>query len=446
MIIVNSQLERLAFMIGSMKYDEPSRSRFWLVIVIAALSFLFTGCAKNAAQQGFERPPAPVTVTAAIMQDVPVYLDAIGKTAAREVVSIQPQVSGRITRIHFTDGANVKKGDMLFTIDTRPFEANVRQAQANVSRDLALKKQAEANLAKDIAQQKYADLEAKRYRQLVEQGVVSREQYEQVQSNADSLKATVEADKATVHSADEAIKVDTEAVETAKVQLSYCYIHSPIDGRAGQRLVDIGNVVNPGGSGGSSNNSGSNSGSSGNSNSLLVIQKLDPIYADFTIPQDNLAEVQLQMRAGTLKTEVRLPDSEDSVTGTLTFLDNAVQNNTGQVNLRATIPNEGHRFWPGRFVNIRLVLSTVRGAVLVPAVAPQMSANGSYVYVVKQDSTAEQRPVTLGQRQGDLVVVEKGVEPGERVVTIGQVGVTPGGKVRIEQASEKGQQAGAGVK
>jgi membrane fusion protein, multidrug efflux system len=429
-----------------MKYDESPGSSFWLLISITTMVVVFTGCAKNAAQQGFERPPAPVTVTAAIMQDVPVYLDAIGKTAAREVVSIQPQVSGRITRIHFTDGANVKKGDMLFTIDTRPFEANVRQAQANVSRDLALKKQAEANLAKDIAQQKYADLEAKRYRQLVEQGVVSREQYEQVESNADSLKATVEADKATVHSADEAIRVDTEAVETAKVELSYCYIHSPIDGRAGQRLVDIGNVVNPGGSGGSANNSGSNSGSSGNSNSLLVIQKLDPIYADFTIPQDDLAEVQRQMRAGTLKTEVRLPDSEDSVTGTLTFLDNAVQNNTGQVNLRATIPNEGHRFWPGRFVNIRLVLSTVRGAVLVPAVAPQMSANGSYVYVVKQDSTAEQRPVTLGQRQGDLVVVEKGVEPGERVVTIGQVGVTPGGKVRIEQASEKGQQAGAGVK
>jgi multidrug efflux system membrane fusion protein len=429
-----------------MKYDESPGSSFWLLISITTMVVVFTGCAKNAAQQGFERPPAPVTVTAAIMQDVPVYLDAIGKTAAREVVSIQPQVSGRITRIHFTDGANVKKGDMLFTIDTRPFEANVRQAQANVSRDLALKKQAEANLAKDIAQQKYADLEAKRYRQLVEQGVVSREQYEQVESNADSLKATVEADKATVHSADEAIRVDTEAVETAKVELSYCYIHSPIDGRAGQRLVDIGNVVNPGGSGGSANNSGSNSGSSGNSNSLLVIQKLDPIYADFTIPQDDLAEVQRQMRAGTLKTEVRLPDSEDSVTGNLTFLDNAVQNNTGQVNLRATIPNEGHRFWPGRFVNIRLVLSTVRGAVLVPAVAPQMSANGSYVYVVKQDSTAEQRPVTLGQRQGDLVVVEKGVEPGERVVTIGQVGVTPGGKVRIEQASEKGQQAGAGVK
>jgi multidrug efflux system membrane fusion protein len=431
-----------------MKYQGWS-SRFWVAVFCVPLSaVLFSGCANKAAQQGFERPPAPVSVTAAIMQDVPTYLDAIGKTVAREVVSIQSQVSGRITRIHFTDGANVKKGDMLFTIDTRPFEANLRQAQANVSRDLALKKQAEANLAKDIAQQKYGEVEAKRYQTLVEQGVVSREQYDQVQSNADALKATVEADRATVHSTEEAIKVDTAAVESAKVELSYCYIRSPIDGRAGQRLVDIGNVVNPGGSGsGSPSNGSSSSGTSGSGGSLLVIERLDPIYADFTISQNDLANVQQQMRAGTLKTEVRLPDSEDSVTGQLTFLDNAVQNATGQVNLRATIPNEGHRFWPGRFVNIRLVLSTIHGAVLVPATAPQMSAKGSYVYVVKQDSTAEQRPVSLGQRQGDLVVVEKGVEPGERVVTNGQVGVTPGGKVRIEQSSEAGQpNAGNGTK
>jgi len=428
-----------------MKYKGWS-SRFWVAPFFVPLSaVLFAGCANKAAQQGFERPPAPVSVTAAIMQDVPTYLDAIGKTAPREVVSIQSQVSGRIIRIHFTDGANIRKGDMLFTIDTRPFEANLRQAQANVSRDLALKKQAEANLAKDIAQQKYGEVEAKRYQTLVEQGVVSREQYDQVQSNADALKATVEADRATVHSTEEAIKVDMAAVESAKVELSYCYIRSPIDGRAGQRLVDIGNVVNPGASGsGGANSSNTSSGTSGSGGSLLVIERLDPIYADFTISQDDLANVQQQMRAGTLKTEVRLPDSEDSVTGQLTFLDNAVQNATGQVNLRATIPNEGHRFWPGRFVNIRLVLSTIHGAVLVPATAPQMSAKGSYVYVVKQDSTAEQRPVSLGQRQGDLVVVEKGVEPGERVVTNGQVGVTPGGKVRIEEPREGG--AGNGAK
>src|SRR5205809_6695936 len=248
-----------------MKYDKRVRPPTWLLINLTALSaVLFTGCARNAAQQGFDRPPAPVTVTAAIMQDVPIYLDAIGKTVAREVVSIQPQVSGRITKIHFTDGANVKKGDLLFTIDTRPFEANLRQAQANVSKDLALKKQAEANLAKDVAQSRYGEVEAKRYRTLVEQGVVSREQYDQAQSNSESLKATVEADRAAIHSAEESIKVDTAAVDSARVELSYCYIRSPIDGRAGQRLVHTGNVVNPGGSSGGAGSS--TSGTAGNSN------------------------------------------------------------------------------------------------------------------------------------------------------------------------------------
>ena len=392
------------------------------------------GCAKKA-QQNFERPPAPVAVIVAASQDVPTYLDAIGKTAAREVVSIQPQVSGRITKISFTDGANVKKGDMLFTIDTRPFEADLRQAQANVSKDSALKKQAEANLAREIAQAKWGDVQLRRYGTLVEQGVIPREQYEQLRANQDSLNANVDADRAAVHSADEVIKVDKAAVESAKVQLSYCYIRSPIDGRAGQRLVDLGNVVNPGGSsGGGSGGAGSGNAGSGSNNALLVIERLDPIYADFTISQNSLAEVQQQMRAGKLRAEVRLPDTaDDPVIGQLTFLNNAVENTTGTVNLRATIPNAGHRFWPGRFVNIRLVLNTIHQAVLVPVTAPQMSAKGSFVYVVKQDSTAEQRPVSLGQRQGDLIVVESGVEAGERVVVNGQLGVTPGGKVRIEQ-------------
>src|SRR5205085_8573650 len=166
-------------------------------------------------------------------------------------------------------------------------------------------------------------------------------------------------------------------------------------------------------------------------------------YADFAISQNNLLAVQEQMRAGSLKTEVSLPDAaSDAVSGQLTFVDNAVQNQTGQVTLRATLPNPDHRFWPGRFVNIRLVLSTVEGAVLVPASAPQMSANGSYVYVVKPDSTAEQRSVSLGQRQGDLIVVEKGVAAGEKVVINGQLGVTPGGKV-IEQSREANSPATA---
>jgi multidrug efflux system membrane fusion protein len=381
-----------------------------------------------------------VSVSEAVAQDVPTYLDAIGKTVAREVVSIQPQVSGRITQIHFTDGADVKKGQLLFTIDTRPFEANLRQAQANVSRDNALKKQAEANLAREIAQAKWGQVQVNRYRKLVEQGVVASEQYEQLRADLDRLNANTDADRAAVHSADEAIKVDQAAVESAKVQLSYCYIRSPIDGRAGQRLVDVGNVVNPGGGGSSGGDGNAKSGGG-----LLVIERLDPIYADFTISQNSLAEVQQQMRAGRLRAEVRLPDTgEEPVIGQLTFLNNSVENTTGTVNLRATIPNAGHRFWPGRFVNIRLVLNTIHQAILVPASAPQMSAKGTFVYVVKQDSTAEQRPVSLGQRQGDLVVVESGVQPGERVVINGQLGVTPGGKVRVEQPRDAGNAATAG--
>ncbi len=413
-----------------------SINRFWKVLVSlvstgALLSLLaLTGCMNRAAPAGFARPPAPVTVTEAAMEDVPIYLDAIGKTVARETVAIQPQVSGRILKIHFADGANIKKGDMLFTIDPAPFEAAVTQAQANVTKSIALKKQAEANMNRDLAVAKWNAVQVKRYANLVSAGVVPREQYEQLAATADSSNATVEADKAAVHSAEESIKADNAAVDRAKVELSYCYIKSPIDGRAGQRLVDVGNVVNPGGS--SNNNTNSANSNGPPSNALLVIERLDPIYADFTISQNDLSKVQEQMHAGLLKTEVRLPEATDPIAGTLTFLDNSVQNQTGQVNLRATVPNSDRRFWPGRFVNIRLVLNTIRGAVLVPATAPQMSAKGSYVYVVKQDMSVDQRPVTLGQRQGDQIVIEQGVQPGERVVTNGQVGVTPGGKVRIE--------------
>jgi membrane fusion protein, multidrug efflux system len=412
-----------------MKYDQG-----YLFLLITSICVLnLTGCANKAAQS-FDRPPAPVQATVAIAQDVPTYLDAIGKTVAREVVSVQPQVSGRITKIHFTDGANVRKGDLLFTIDTRPFEANVKQAQANYSKDEALKRQAEANLAKEVAAAKWGETQVKRYRTLVEAGVVAREQYEEFKANQDSLNANVGAARAAVASANESLKVDAAAIDSAKVELSYCYIRAPIDGRAGQRLVDVGNVVSPGGTGNRTSTEGGGAGSAENSNALLVIERLDPIYADFTISQDKLTAVQNEMRSGSLKTEIRLPDSNgEMVAGQLTFLDNAVQNTTGTVNLRATIPNAGHRFWPGRFVNVRLVLSTIHQAVLIPATAPQMSAKGSFVYVIKADQTAEQRPVTLGQRQQDLIVVESGVQAGELVVTNGQLGVTPNGKVLVEK-------------
>lgn len=366
-----------------------------------------------------ERPPAPVTVSEAITQDVPVYLDQIGKVTAREVVAIQPQVSGQITKIHFTDGADVKKGALLFTIDPRPYESALKQAESNLARNFASKKQAESNLARDLAQAKYGDTQAARYSSLSKQGVLSKEQADQSQTNSDALRATVEADKAAIRNAEEAVKSDQAAIENAKLQLNYCYIKSPIDGRAGQRLVDIGNIVTPGATA-----------------PMLVIQRLDPIYADFTISQKDLSSVRDFMAKKKLTVEVRIPDEGANgaqtlpIVGDLTFLDNAVQSSTGTINMRATLSNKERRLWPGRFVNVRLVLDTVKSAVLVPATAPQMSQTGQFVYVVKKDNTAEMRPVTLGQRQNGSVVVESGVQAGDKVIVAGQMAVQPGGKVR----------------
>ena len=415
-----------------------SVSRQWtnrrLAVGILALCAGLTAACQKKEPLEVKRPPAPVTVASAVTQDVPVYIDAIGKTVAREVVSIEPQVSGRVTKIHFTDGADVKKGDLLFTIDPQPFEVSLQQARANLARSNALKAQAEATLAKDTAQARTGEIERNRYEQLVETGVVSRQQYDQVRTDSEALNATVSADVAAIRSAQQAMKVDEATIAGAQVQLAYCYIRSPIDGRAGQRLVDIGNVVNPG--------------NMGQKTSMLVIQRVDPIYADFTIPQSELSAVQKNMAQGTLRAEVRLPDDPNSpVIGDLTFLDNAVQNTTGTVNLRATIANPDRKFWPGRFVNIRLVLSTIRSAVLIPAAAPQMSAKGEFVYVIGDDLKAELRPVTTGQRQGEQVVIDQGLKPGERVVVQGQIAVIPGEKVSLAEsdATERADNAGGGL-
>ena len=356
--------------------------------VIGLLCFaalVLAGC-RHQAPPAFERPPAPVAVTAAVARDVPVYLDEVGRCVAREVVSIQPQVSGRVTQIHFSDGAQLRKGDPLFTIDPRPYRAQLDAAAATF---------AQAKAALDLARIQFA-----RAATLIETKAISQQEYDLKKNAVDVAAAQVEQSQA--------------AVQTAKLNLEYCFLRSPIDGRAGQRLVDPGNVV------------------AANTGSLLVIQRLDPVYADFTVPENDLTVVQRNMARGTLKAEVELPEEPGAPrAGALTFLDNAVQNGTGTVKLRATIANGDHRFWPGRFVKIRLVLDTLEKAVLVPAAAPQTSAQGPFVYVVKDDSTAEQRTITPGQRQGDLIVISQGVKPGERIVVNGQLGVTPGGKVRV---------------
>jgi multidrug efflux system membrane fusion protein len=354
-------------------------------LIVVSVSLVIAAACKKQAPQGFERPPAPVSVAEAVARDVPLYLDQVGKVIARELVDVKPQLSGRILQIHFTDGANVRKSQLLFTIDPRPFQAQLAAAQGT--------------LAQSKAMLDFARIQVDRAAGLIQTKAISQLEYDQRKNALAVARAQVQQGEA--------------AVETARLNLQYCQIRSPIDGRAGRRLVDPGNVVKE------------------NETTLLTIQRLDPIYADFTGTENDLTAVQRNMERGTLQVEVRLPDEPDKpIAGALTFLDNSVQRETGNVGLRATVANSDHRLWPGRFVNVRLVLSTLPKAVLVPAVAPQMSAKGPFVYVVKADSTAELRPVVTGQRQGDLIVISQGVKPGEKVVVNGQLGVTPGGKVR----------------
>lgn len=333
-------------------------------------------------------PPPLVTIIEAKAQDVPRYLDEIGRNVAFESVSVTPQVAGKITERHFQDGDNLTKGQLLFVIDPRPYKAQLDAAKASL-------RQAEAAL--DLAKIQFA-----RDQELVGTRAISKQDYDTKKNAVDIVQAQIESAKA--------------SIETAQINLDYCYIHSPIDGRAGARLVDVGNVVQS------------------NTTSLLLIQRLDPIYANFTITERDLPEVQKQMSHGMLKALVRLASDPENAgrPGRVEFLDNAVQNSTGTVNLRATVSNPDHHFWPGQFVDVKLVLSTEKGAVLVPSQSTQISQHGPYVYVIKSDNTAELRPVSVGQRQGNDVVITSGLAPGERVVVTGQLLVRPGGPVHID--------------
>lgn len=358
------------------------------VLAAAALALAVTiGCSKGNVQAAPGMPMPLVTVVKASVQDVPRYLDEIGRNAAFESVTVTPQVGGRIMERHFSDGENLEKGQLLFVIDPRPFQAQVDAAQAAL---------AQAKAALDLARIQFA-----RDEEVIGEHAISKQDY-------DTKKNTVDVDQAQVEAA-------AASLETAKLNLEYCYIHSPINGRAGARLVDVGNVVQA------------------NSTSLLSIQRLDPMYANFTVTESDLPAVQRQMSNGTLKAEVRLPSDPEGTAraGRVEFLDNSVQNGSGTVNLRATMSNSDRHFWPGQFVDVKLVLSTEKGAVLIPNQAAQISQQGPFVYVVKADDTAELRPVKLGQRQGDEVVVTEGVAANERIVLAGQMLIRPGGKVRV---------------
>ncbi|PYL88011.1 MAG: hypothetical protein DMF17_00560 [Verrucomicrobia bacterium] len=363
----------------------------YLLFVVLAAFVLFRAFRERANSAKAAQPPSrPVLVAKVITKDVPLYLDEIGTCSAYETVQVQAQVSGQIMARHFQDGADVKQSDLLFTIDPRPYQAALDQAQGQLA-------QAQSQLILD-------QITLKRQQELRARNVISPQ-------DLDTAQATVKSDEAKVKTAE-------GVVAAAQVNLDYCNIRSPINGRAGLRLVDVGNVVT-GGNGG------------GGGAVLLTIQGLDPIYTDFTVAETDLALVRRYLGGPNVKVETRSADgSMPPRLGDLYFIDTAVQPGAGTVKARAVTPNPDHALWPLEFVRVRFILDLFKDATLVPSQAVQISQNGPFVFVVKPDNTVDLRRVKPGQRQdGEMTVLQSGVQPGETVVVTGQLALAPGTKV-----------------
>ncbi len=404
------------------------------------------GCSDSPAGGAQARPaPAPaVPVGAATAEQrlVPVQVTTVGNVQAYTTVGVKSQVAGQIQQVHFTEGHEVKRGDLLFTIDQRPLQAALRQAEANVVKDRAQLRQMEAavaqrqaevtqslaNLERDVAQLDNARVQEKRYASLVQQELVAREQYDQVRTALAALQATVAADRAAVENSRAsaraaeamvdngraAIQADEALVETARLQLAYTSIRAPMDGRTGNLLVQGGNVVK-----------------SNEDNPLVVIAQIRPIYVSFSVPEPHLTAIKKYRDAGALKVEAVLDGGRRTIVGAVTFMNNTVDPTTGTIQLKATFPNADSALWPGQFVDVALTLTSEQ-AVLVPTQAVQAGQHGSFVFVVKPDSTVESRPVKVGRRLPRELVIEQGVTAGERVVTDGQLRLVPGARVDVK--------------
>jgi multidrug efflux system membrane fusion protein len=354
-------------------------------------------------------------------KDVPIDVDAIGNVEAFETISVRSQVTGQLTEVRFREGDFVRKGDHLFSIDRRPFEAQLEQAQANFVRDQALLAQAKAQLTRDSAQAEYSQLTAERTAQLNQRGIISRDQADQSRSAADATKALVDADKASVASAQAQLAAQEAAVQSARVSLDYTTIRSPINGRTGNLMVKQGNLV------------------TANTIELMTIAEVQPIYVTFAVPSVHLPTIKQHMSQGHLSV-VATPQDADArpADGELTFVDNVVDVSTDTIKLKARFDNSDRRLWPGQFARVRVRVTTVPHAIVAPSQAVQLGQDGEYVFVVKQDSTVEQRPVTTAQRIGDDMVIEKGLQPGETVVTEGQLRLEDGTRVTTDVTGSQG--------
>ncbi len=376
----------------STKYFEMGMRSALLVFLV----LLICSCSNSKAKQA--QRVVPVKIGDVIQQNVPLQINAIGNVEAYNTVSVKAMVGGEVMAVHFKEGQDVKQDALLFQIDPRPYEAALKQAVAQ--------------LARDVAQAKSAEEQAKRYEILVKKDYVSKDQYDQLRANADAMAAVVDADRANV--------------ENSRLQLAYCTIKSPIDGRVGSVLINKGNVIKA------------------NDLVMVTITKIIPIYVTFSIPEQNLSDIKKYMALGKLMVDAIIPgDEKRPAQGVLTFINNAVDSTTGTIQLKGTFENKDKRLWPGQFVNVALTLTTQKNAVLMPSSALQAGQQGQYVFVVKPDFTVESRTVTVARTYGEFTVIAQGVKPGEKVVTDGQLQLVPG--VRVEVKNEQGKPEGGKI-
>lgn len=383
------------------------------VTAIFAVSLL-TGCKTSQVKSAGPVPAVPVSVAMATQESMPIEIHAVGTVEPSAVIQVKSQIGGTLTRVAFAEGSNVKEGDLLFEIDPRPYQEALRQAQASLQRDSALLAQAQANLARDVAQSKSLQADAERYAQLANAGVVSKSQTDQTTAAAESNKASITADQAAIESTRAALESDRTAIDTAKLNLSYCEIHSPVSGRVGNLLVHQGNLI-----------------AANSAPSLVTINRLEPIWVSFGVPEEHLAAIRKSAESRQLPASVSLQsDPSQKATGVLSVIDNTVDTTTGTIRLKATFENKNQLLWPGQFVDAALTLGTQQSVVVIPAEAVQPGLRGQMVYVVKPDQTVETRIVTVGLTRGNKVVIAKGLKSGETVVTDGQLRLFPGAKIR----------------
>jgi len=368
-------------------------SGIFLVAVLAVATFIVFQANRGSRADTQKGPPAvPVTAVPVVMKTVPVRLIAIGNVEPYTTVALKARVDGQIVSVRFREGEEVRQGSVLFEIDPRPFAAALKQAQANLLKDQALL---------DRANQQEA-----RYKDLLAKNFISADAYEQVRTNAETAKATVAADDA--------------AIENSRLSLEYCTIRAPVTGYAGRIQIQQGNLVK-----------------ANDVNALVTINQIVPVYASFSIPEQNIADIRKYQADGELKVQATFTNAAHApIAGKLSFLDNSADMTTGTIKLKAEFANTDKALWPGQFVNVVLTLYDQKDAIVAPSAAVQNGPNGQYVFVVKPDLTAELRSIKIARAEGDDTVVASGLKPGEQVVTVGQVRLAPGTRVSLSKPAQ----------